>query len=192
MHCTPNSQAIEGLGERIGEQLKAQISGIVQRVSAEGEVGDGLLGRFEQEVMCAMKAVGASLLTGLCSLLVERYAVAEIKCACGGVAVYQRQREGQTRTLFGDISLQRPYYLCATCHQGRCPLDEELGFCAGGLSRGLGALVALLGTEFVFEDASMMLERLTLVHVSPNTCRKETETLGQLVAADEQATLTFW
>ena len=34
-----------------------------------------------------------------------------------------------------------------------------------------------------------MLEKLTLVHVSPNTCRKETEMLGQLVAADEQTTL---
>ena len=35
-----------------------------------------------------------------------------------------------------------------------------------------------------------MLERLTLVHVSPNTCRKETETLGQLVAADELSVLS--
>ncbi len=55
---------------------------------------------------------------------------------------------------------------------------------------GLSALLALLGSEFVFEAAPHLLERLTLVHVSPNTCRKETETLGQLVAADEQAALT--
>jgi hypothetical protein len=54
---------------------------------------------------------------------------------------------------------------------------------------GLGALIALLGSEFVFEEAAHMLEKLTLVHVSPNTCRKETEMLGQLVAADEQTTL---
>ena len=134
-----------------------------------------------------MKGVGQSLLAGLCALLVERYAVAEMSCACGGMAVYQRQREGRTRTLFGDVAVARPYYLCAHCHQGRCPLDAELGFCAGGLSSGLSALLALLGTEFVF---AYLLERLTLVHVSPNTCRKETERRGQLVAVAEQAALT--
>ena len=182
MHCTPDSHAVEALGERIAERLKEQVNGIAQRLSAKGDMADSLLGWFEQEVMCAMKGVGQSLLAGLCTLLVDRYAVAEIRCECGGMAVYQRQREGQTRTLFGDVTLKRPYYLCANCHQGRCPLDEQLGFCAGGLSSGLSTLIALLGTEFVFEDASEMLERLTLVHVSPNTCRKETETLGQLVA----------
>ena len=103
MHCTPKSEAVEALGERIGEQLKAEVLGITQRLSAEGGEADALLGWFEQEVMCAMKGVGQSLLAGLCALLVERYAVAEIRCACGGMAVYQRQREGQTRTLFGDV-----------------------------------------------------------------------------------------
>ena len=111
MHCTPNSHAVEGLGERIGEQLKEQIKGIVQRFSAKEEMADSLLGWFEQEVMCAMKGVGESLLAGLCALLVERYAAPEISCECGGMAVYQRQREGQTRSLFGDVTLKRPYYL---------------------------------------------------------------------------------
>jgi hypothetical protein len=190
MHCTPNSHRIEALEERIAEQVKGRIGDITHRFGNGEAKADSLLAWFEQEAMSAMKGVGQSLLTGLCHLLVERYAAPEISCKCGGVAVYQRQREGQTLTLFGDVTLKRPYYLCSDCHQGQCPLDGQLGFCAGGLSSGLSALIALLGTEFVFEDAAAMLERLTLVHVSPNTCRKETETLGQLVAADEQAALT--
>lgn len=190
MHCTLNGQAVEALGECIAEQVKAAVSGIVQGVSGEEALPDTWLGWLEGEVMCAMKAVGQSLLAGLCGLMVERYAAPALKCACGGEAVYQRRRAGQTRTLFGDITVQRPYYLCGQCHRGRCPVDEQLGFCAGGLSSGLSALVALLGTEFVFEEASGLLERLTLVHVSPNTCRKATETLGQLVVADEQSTVS--
>jgi hypothetical protein len=190
MHCTPKGEAVEALGARIGEQIKAEVLGITQRLSAAGGEAGDLLGWFEQEVMRALKGVGQSLLAGLCALLVERYAVADIRCACGGQAVYQRQREGHTRTLFGDVVVARPYYLCAHCHQGRCPLDAELGFCAGGLSSGLSGLLALLGSEFVFEAVPHLLERLTLVHVSPNTCRKATEALGQLVATAEQAALT--
>jgi len=53
----------------------------------------------------------------------------------------------------------------------------------------LNELMALMGAEFVFEEAASMLEKLTLVHVSPNSCRKAAETLGRLVAHDEEASL---
>ena len=99
-------------------------------------MADSLLGWFEQEVMCAMKGVGE---------LAGRAVCPAGRTLCGARnqlrvrrhGIYQRQREGQTRSLFGDVTLKRPYYLCAKCHRGRCPLDEQLGFCAGGLSSGL-------------------------------------------------------
>ena len=78
MHCTPDSHAVEALGERIAEQLKEQVNGIAQRLSAKGDMADSLLAWFELEVMCAMKGVGQSLLAGLCTLLVDRYAVADV------------------------------------------------------------------------------------------------------------------
>src|SRR5215208_1953040 len=71
MHCTPKRDAVEALGARMGEQVKAEVMGIMQRLSAGGGEADTLLGWFEQEVMCAMKGVGQSLLAGLCALLVE-------------------------------------------------------------------------------------------------------------------------
>ncbi len=185
MHCTPESKANVALGERMAEQIK----GLTQRLGAASGESERTLGWLEQEVMCGLKGIGQSLLAGLCEVQVARYPAAEIACGCGGVAVYTRQRVGQTKTLFGEIVVKRPYYLCATCQHGHYPVDAQLGFCAGGVSSGLGALLALLGAEFVFEEAAQMVEKLTLVHVSPNTCRKETETLGQLVAADEQTTL---
>ena len=40
MHCTPKGEAVEALGARIGEQLKAEVLGITQRLSA-GRRGEG-------------------------------------------------------------------------------------------------------------------------------------------------------
>jgi hypothetical protein len=57
----------------------------------------------------------------------------------------------------------------------------------------LQAVMALLGVQFPFAEAAVMLEKLTLVQVSPNACRKATETLGALVAEQEQAAVqTAW
>jgi hypothetical protein len=186
MNCTPSGKAIEELGERIAEGIKRITQSLGVEVGKEGRA----LEWFEQQVMQALKETGQLLLAGLCELGVERYVVAEIRCACGGMAVYQRQRQGQCKTLFGDVVVKRPYYLCVQCHHGQCPLDQQFGFCAGGASGGLNELMALMGAEFVFEEAASMLEKLTLVHVSPNTCRKAAETLGRLVAHDEEASLT--
>ena len=108
------------------------------------------------------------------------------------MAVYQRRRAGQTKTLLGEIEVSRPYYLCATCKHGHYPLDALLGFRAGGVSRGLSELMALMGAEFVFEEAAEMLEKLTLVTVSPNACRKEAEALGKLIADDVSVCHRSW
>ncbi len=185
MNCTPRGKAIEELGERIAEGVRRITCSLGEEVGKEGRN----LEWFEQQVMQALKETGQTLLAGLCELSVERYVASEIGCECGGRAVYQRQRAGQSKTLFGEVVVKRPYYLCAQCHHGQCPLDRQLGFCAGGVSSGLNELMALMGAEFVFEEAASMLEKLTLVHVSPNTCRKAAERLGKLVADDEQSSL---
>ncbi len=91
-----------------------------------------MLGWFEQEVMCALKGVGQSLLAGLCALLVERYAVAEIRCACGGRAVYQRQREGQTRTLFGDVAWHGRITCVRIVTRGAVRWTQSSGFVPAG------------------------------------------------------------
>jgi hypothetical protein len=185
MNCTPSSKAIEELGERMAAGLKRITQSLGAEVGKEGRT----LEWFEQQVMQALKETGQTLLAGLCELSVARYVASEIRCECGGGAVYQRQRAGQCKTLFGEMVVKRPYYLCKQCHHGHSPLDQQLGFCAGGVSGGLSELMALLGTEFVFEEAASLLEKLTLVHVSPNSCRKAAEMLGQLVADDEAASL---
>lgn len=186
MDCTPNIRAIEELSERIAEQMK----GIVQRIGQEAREEKRTLEWFEKQAVMVLKGVGQTLVAGLCELYASAYPPAEISCQCGGVGVYQRRRAGQTKTLLGEIEVTRAYYLCATCKHGHYPLDAMLGFRAGGVSSGLSELMALMGAEFVFEEAAQMLEKLTLVTVSPNACRKEAETLGKLIADDEERSLT--
>jgi hypothetical protein len=185
MNCTPSDKAIEELGERIAEGIKRLTQKLGEEVGKEGRT----LEWFEQQVMRGLKESGQTLLAGLCELSVERYARPEIRCACGKVATYQRKREGKTQTLFGEVVLKRAYYLCEDCHHGQHPLDQQLEFRAGGVSGGLYELMALMGAEFVFEEAASMLEKLTLVHVSSNSCLKAAESLGALVADDEQKRL---
>ena len=80
MHYTPDSKAIEALGDRIAEQIK----GITHRLGTASGAAERTLAWLEQEVMRALKGVGQSLLAGLCELQVTRYPVAEFGCACGG------------------------------------------------------------------------------------------------------------
>lgn len=186
MHCTPNAKAIEELSERMAACTKQ----LTQRLGEAAMREQYSLAELEEQVLHQIKVMGNELLSGLCGLSVPVYPAAAVACGCGGEGHYQRRRVGESKTLLGVVQLSRPYYLCAECHQGRCPLDQALGFCAGGTSGGLQAVMALLGVQFPFEEAATMLEKLTLVQVSPNACRKATETLGSLVGEEEQAAVS--
>lgn len=181
MNFTPNAKSIEELGNLVAEQVR----GVIQRIGEEAGKEERTLEWFEKQTIVALKGIGQTLLAGLCELYVSAYPAPEINCGCGGIAKYQRKRGGQSKTLLGEIVVTRPYYLCESCKQGQYPLDKVLGFCAGGISSGLSELMALMGVEFPFEEAAKMLEKLTLVHVSPNACRKEAERLGNWIGEDE-------
>lgn len=144
------------------------------------------LQQIEQHVLRLVKEVGATLVAGLASLLVPAEPPPTIPCPCGQSACYLRLRPATVTTLLGPITIQRPYYLCAACHHGQHPLDAQLGLCAGGRSAALDELLALLGaTQDSFPDATAVLERLSLVHVSPNGSRAATEELGAVLVADQ-------
>jgi hypothetical protein len=183
MKYTPSQQRVEALSEAMAGQMRQ----VVQALGEKVRNGEQTLEGLEGEVVQVMQALGRAVLGAVCELYTPVYAAPTVACACGGEARYQRRRVGQTKSVLGEIAVHRPYYLCPTCHHGFCPLDEQLGLCAGGMSAGLQAVMALLGVQFPFEEAAAMLARLTLVQVSPNACRQATESLGALVAAEEAA-----
>jgi len=126
--------------------------------------------------------LGATLAAGLSALSAPVQPPRTVPCPCDQPANYQRQRPATITTLLGPITIQRAYYLCAACGHGQHPLDTQLQLRAGSRSAGLDELLALLGaTQDSFADAANVLERLTLVHVSPNTVRAATEQLGAVL-----------
>ena len=141
---------------------------------------------LEEHVLRLMKELGATVLTGACALLTPAQPARSVACPCGHRAAYQRLRPATVTTILGPLTLERPYYLCARCGHGQQPLDADLNLCAGSRSAGLDELLALLGaTQDSFAEATTVLERLTLVHVSPNGARDATEALGAVLLADQ-------
>lgn len=182
MHSTAAVSGGEALQQAMKEEMQGLVVALVELVSR----GPRPLAELEQAVLSGLKPLGNALLAGLCSLCALRYPAAAVSCTCGGEARYQRQRSGQCKTLLGTLRLKRAYYLCPQCHQGFCPLDQQLGFCAGSISAGLDELLALLGCQFSFAHSAALVARLSLVEVSAGRCRKSTETLGQQVAQVEE------
>lgn len=109
----------------------------------------------------------------------------EVGCACGEEASRLAKREAKAISVFGKINYQRQYYLCRTCGQGQCPLDQRLGLEPGQVTPGLAKLIALTGVEVAFEEAGRWMEQFLLFRVSDNTIRKETERFGDLQAKRE-------
>jgi hypothetical protein len=167
--------------------IHAAVDAMLERLQVALDESEPTLEGLERSVLRELHTLGSVMLTALCEALVPAYPPAQVGCGCGGTAHYQRRRTAQCKTLVGIIHLQRPYYLCPACHAGHCPLDRALGFCAGSVSDGLEALLALLGTEFSYGHAAEMVERLSLVQVSASRCRKATNTLGEALAEHEEA-----
>lgn len=107
-------------------------------------------------------------------------------CACGGELVYQREREASLLSVFGRVCYRRSYYAGCKCGQGQAPLDQKLGLKPGGVSAGLGELLALGGVELAFEQARGWVEKYLLFCVSENTIRSATEARGAQRQRQEQ------
>ena len=144
---------------------------------------------MEEAVIGSMRQLGRVLLQKVCETKIPRYPSPRVECRCGHEAEYVCRRRGQTKTQVDWIELKRPYYLCGSCGKGKYPVDEALGFCAGGISSGLDGLLAYVGTLLPYEEGAQLIERVMGVSISASRVRYSTEGLGELVAGDEAATV---
>lgn len=177
MDCTRKEE------EALLEQMTALIAEHVQeRVRANPEQG---MAEIEAEVRQLLHKVGQKALGQSITELDEAYPQ-PIPCACGGEADYRMRREAKTLTVFGWVTYRRAYHLCPACGKGQSPLDKRLGLRPGQVSAGLHPLLALLGIQTSFEEASRMAKKLLLLEVSDNTIRQETQRVGQRRQVQEQ------
>jgi hypothetical protein len=142
---------------------------------------------LEGELREAMWELGARCLEAVLNSLEERYPEEGVPCSCGGRAEYRFRREAKVLSVFGWVSYRRAYYVCPTCHRGQCPVDGKFGLRPGQVSVVLASLLAVLGIQTAFEEASELAEQLLMVKVSENTVRKEAQHFGQLQEEEEEA-----
>lgn len=187
MNPITRSPALAGLIQHLTQQLTQ----LVTQLATDFSTHSTTLADVEQAVVPAIRDLGASLIAGLCGVLTSPTPERTTPCACGQQAAYQRMRCATVTTLLGSIQIPRAYYLCPVCHRGCAPTDATLQIVAGSVSAGLAAVMALLGaTQDSFGEAASVLERLTLVHVSPTSIRHTSESLGATLQAQDRAEAT--
>jgi hypothetical protein len=169
------------------KELVITLEEVVEEAVPRTQQEDTELRDLEEVVQVSMKQVGRRFLELLIEACRPEQEPATIPCRCGGTAVFERHREGTVFTTLDQIAVTRAYYLCPECREGTYPLDERLGFCAGGMSAALQEVVALMGVHVPFEIASELFERLTHVSISDNGVRESTERIGQERRETEQA-----
>ena len=69
---------------------------------------------------------------------------------CGHLAHYKELRSKIVLTVLGPVELKRPYYACAHCSKGQCPVDVELGVAGLESSPGVRRMEAVVGSEMPF------------------------------------------
>ena len=140
---------------------------------------------LERTVRQVMQEAGRLALGKLLAAQESKYVEREVRCKCGEQATYRRRRKGHFRTILGDVSTRRAYYLCATCHQGFYPLDKRLGLRPNAFSAELERLVAMTGVQLPFQKGSTLFEALTLVPVSDQGMSQASRRMGERVAQHE-------
>jgi hypothetical protein len=141
----------------------------------------------ENTLRVLLQKVGAVTLSQVLERRDEQEnASGRLECGCGGEQEYRFRRPAVILSVFGRVRYKRRYYSCANCHQGKAPLDEQVGVKAGQVTAALAELLALAGVEVAFEEATRLVKHFLQVDVSDNTIRKETERFGALQQAQEQ------
>jgi hypothetical protein len=150
------------------------------------ESGDqGIMG-LETHLREILKTVGAKAMSSYLSRADPAGQSPAIACPCGEQAQFHSWREAVLLSVFGRVQYKRRYYVCAHCHQGQMPRDEQMGLQPGEVTAGLAQLLGLAGVEMAYEEASRFVEKFLLIQVSDNTVRKETERFGELQGIEEQ------
>lgn len=151
------------------------------------------LASLEQAVLARVRDALPDLLGAVLRLstpgLDGRHAPLREACPTCGVRVrVQSWRPRRIRTICGEVTMERPWYVCRGCHHGWGPADAVLGLVGQGrLSAGVDAWVVRLGAATDFREAAVLLEELTGLALAPQTVRQHTEQAGTTLVAREEA-----
>jgi hypothetical protein len=89
-------------------------------------------------------------------------------------------------TMLGPVVLDRAYYLCAGCHQGQSPRDQELDVIGTECSPGVRRMMAVVGSESSFDGGRQQLQLLAGLEVTTKAVERHAEAIGTDIVKREQ------
>ena len=155
---------------KIGQLLRETLT---ERVRTPNDFG-----QMERELRQLLQECGQVGMSQWLESLTPAYPTDHVNCPyCEQEADYVRWRSDNFRTLQGNVPCRRPYYLCAHCHKGHYPFDNELGLRPNQMSAEMERLGGLVGVELPFGQGSDLFGELTLVGLSDQSLDKATQAL---------------
>jgi hypothetical protein len=89
------------------------------------------------------------------------------------------KREKKILTVLGEIRLERDYFHCARCQEGRIPKDEELDIVGSSFSPGVRRMLARVGSKESFEEGRQDLDFLAGIVVTSKQVERIAEQVGE-------------
>jgi len=165
--------------------LAQEVSRLLQVVFAGSrKTGQVDLEAVEMLVRESMHRAGAAALERLLSRPTRQ--PPKVSCGCGHTAQYHDQRNKQLLTVLGPVQLQRSYYVCPQCHQGKIPRDEELDVVGTECSPGVQRMMAAVGSDASFHHGREQLALLAGLEVTTKAVERHAEAIGTDIARREQ------
>ena len=140
----------------------------------------------EGALRSALHQAGASALTHLLRYDPPDADHQTVPCACGHLAKYKELRSKTILTVLGPVELRRPYYLCADCSKGQCPVDVDLGVAGLESSPGVRRMEAVVGSEMPFVPGCEPMKLLAGLDVTAKAIERAAEAIGEEIAQRDQ------
>jgi hypothetical protein len=139
----------------------------------------------EMAMRSAMHHAGATVLGALLQFPVPAAEQRTIPCSCGRQAGYQELRSKRVLTAVGEVTISRPYYLCAHCHQGQFPADVDLDIDHTEFSPGVRRMQAVVGQDAPFDHGRKQMKLLAGLEMTAKAVERTAEAIGDDIARRE-------
>lgn len=150
-------------------------------VQAARQVPEEGMAAFEKEFRERLFKIGARFIEEAIPVGIGTgYIGSIVGCgSCGRKSRFVNHRPKVMTTLVTEVRLRRAYYHCASCGNGRVPLDETLSIVATSFSPAVRELTSLVNAEVSFARGSHLLERMSGIRLHKEEGRRIAEELGR-------------
>ncbi|MDQ2829985.1 MAG: ISKra4 family transposase [Chloroflexota bacterium] len=162
---------------------------VAARRAAAAEMSMDDLAGLERRLQAVGRAVLGQVVERVLARRAAREGTERLPCphCAGPMRRVDLRRKRHIEGVVGDDTIWRPYDLCDACRCGQAPLDVCIGLGPGALSPTLNRAVCRLGIEASFETAMDAARETWGVTVADETARRDTEGIGAVAEADQQA-----